>query len=489
LSADAPLIRASRRDERRVTGAALPARTALLILLAALFVRFAYLALVYHGGDSLRSLDSPIYEEYAQNLLEGCGGAACDPAYLAARVPGYPLFLAAIRTVAGPNPFWPVVAQMLIDAGTCLLVAWLAALFDRRLALSAGLLAAANLNMIASAGQVLTDTLFLFPFTASLVATVLYLEAPSTPRAFAAGLLLGLALFVRSTVMFFPPLMLAALAIAAWRHRLPPARAVAHLAVAAIGALLCVAPVLARNVATHGRFALVSQGGIHAIGWVVPAAREFVLGIPFEEGQRQMRAELSAQLAADHLPRLPDDPFAASDEMEKAASKALKQLGVMGLAKAWLGGAMINLGAPALVSVPPVAALERPHFYATPGTGAVDKVWAFGRRAAGSLFFWLMVPALMWMAVSRALELGALGVIGRGGGLPLGPSLYLLAVALYFVAVTGPVTGVKYRLPLEPMLVLLLAESGARLCAWRASRALRVRRRDDMNFISRPDRP
>ena len=380
------------------------------------------------------------------------------------------MFLAAIRVIAGPNPLWPVIAQMVIDAGTCVLIAWLAALFDRRLAVVAGLLAAINLNMIASAGQILTDTLFLLPFTASLVATVLYLDAPTVPRAFAAGALLGVALLVRSTVMFFPPLLLLALAIAAWRHRLPAARSAAHLVIAAVATLLCVAPVLARNVATYGRVALVSQGGVHAIGWVVPAAREFVLGVPFEEGQRQMRAALDAQLAADHLPGLPDDPFAASGEMEKAASKALRELGVVALAKAWLAGALINLGAPALISVPTVAGLARPHFYETPGASAIDKVLAFGRRAAGSTFFWLMVPALLWMAVSRVLQLGGLAMIGRTGGLPLGPSLYLLAVAGYFLAVTGPVTGVKYRLPIEPLLILLLAESGLWIATrWRAS--------------------
>ena len=249
------------------------------------------------------------------------------------------------------------------------------------------------------------------------------------------------------------------------------ARSAAHLVIAAVATLLCVAPVLARNVATYGRVALVSQGGVHAIGWVVPAAREFVLGVPFEEGQRQMRAALDAQLAADHLPGLPDDPFAASGEMEKAASKALRELGVVALAKAWLAGALINLGAPALISVPTVAGLARPHFYETPGASAIDKVLAFGRRAAGSTFFWLMVPALLWMAVSRVLQLGGLAMIGRTGGLPLGPSLYLLAVAGYFLAVTGPVTGVKYRLPIEPLLILLLAESGLWIATrWRASR-------------------
>jgi hypothetical protein len=41
--------------------------------------------------------------------------------------------------------------------------------------------------------------------------------------------------------------------------------------------------------------------------------------------------------------------------------------------------------------------------------------------------------------------------------LALGPASYLVAVGLYFVLITGPVTGVKYRLELEPFLTLLLA--------------------------------
>ena len=471
MAADAPFIRASRPVGARVAGAAVPARTALIVVFAALLLRLAYLAVVYHGGDSLRVPDSPVYEAYAQKLIEGCGGAPCNTAYLAERMPGYPLFLAAIRVVAGPNPLWPVLLQMAIDATTCGLVAWLAALFDRRLTVAAGLLAAINLNMVTTAGQILTDTLFLLPFVAGLIAAVLYFAVPSGARAFAAGLMLGLALLVRSTVMFFPPVLLAALAVAGWHHRIGAARVAGHVAVAALATLLCVAPVAARNLVNYGRLALVSQGGTHAIGWVVPAAREFVLGTPFEEGQRQMRVELDAQLAADHLTRLPDDPFAASDEMEKAASQALRQLGVAGLAKAWLAGAVINLGAPALVSVPTVAARERPHFYATPGAGAVAKLWTFARRAAGSTFFWLMVPALALTAALRLLQLGGLFAIGRPGGLPLGPSLYLLAVALYFIAVTGPVTGVKYRLPIEPLLILLLAESGVGLGTRYAHRA------------------
>jgi hypothetical protein len=226
-----------------------------------------------------------------------------------------------------------------------------------------------------------------------------------------------------------------------------------------------------RNVADHGSFALVSQGGRHSLLWVAPAAREFVLGTPFEEGQAQMADRFARLLADQHRDAMPGDPFEAADGMEQVASQALWELGIAGLAQAWLAGATINLAAPALVAVPPVAALERPRFYATAGNDALGKVSNFARAAAGSCFFWLMVPAVLWTGLARLLQLLALFRIGRPGGLKAGPSLYLLATAAYFLAITGPVTGVKYRLPLEPLLIILLAESLVWLAErWRGRR-------------------
>jgi 4-amino-4-deoxy-L-arabinose transferase-like glycosyltransferase len=454
---------------------ALDANDARWIFLVAVLVRLAYLALVHHGADSLRTNDSPIYEAYAAELVNGCRvGIDCIGAGWAARMPGYPLFLAGVRLLFGPDPFWVVLVQMLVDGGSCLLIAWLAGLLDRRLGLAAGLLAAVNLNMITAAGLVLTESLFLPPFIGGLIAVVLYLQAPSWRRALVAGLMLGLAMLVRSVLMFFLPVLLASLAIAAWRHRTAPRRTLGHLLLAALAAVLCVSPILARNVSEYGRLALVTQGGQHSLLWVAPTAREFVRGVPFDEGQAEMQARLARHLAAAHLTALPRNPFAAAEVMEQVASHALWELGPLGLAKAWLSGTIVNLGAPALISVPAVSEFERPHFYETPGHGMIDKAGNFAARAAGSAFFWLMVPAVLWTLLSRLLELLAVFRVGRPGGLPLGPLLYFAAVALYFIAITGPVTGVKYRLPLEPLLIILLASALVWLQArWRAARLRR----------------
>lgn len=466
------MIRATAERRR-----ALEARDARWFFLVAVLVRLGYLAFVYHGADSLRVNDSPIYEAYAAELVNGCrAGVDCIDAGWTARMPGYPLFLAAVRLLLGPNPFWAVLVQMLIDAGSCLLIAWLAGLLDRRLALVAGILAAFNLNMITTAGLVLTESLFMPPFIGGLIAVVLYVKAPTWRRSLAAGLMVGLGMLVRSVLMFFLPVLLVSLAFAAWRHRVAPRRILGHMLLSAFIAILCVSPILARNLSEYDRLSLVAQGGQHSLLWVAPAAREFALGVPFEQGQAEMKAQLAERLKEEHRTGLPRNPFAAAEIMEQVAGRALWDLGPIGLAKAWLSGTIINLGAPALISVPPIAALGRPHFYATPGNGMIDKVRNFFVRAAGSLFFWLMVTAVSWMILSRLLEVLALLRIGRPDGLPLGPLLYFAGVALYFIAVTGPVTGVKYRLPLEPLLIILLASSLVRLQArWRTVRFNRPR--------------
>jgi hypothetical protein len=427
-------------------------RDALLLLLLALVIRLAYLALVYHGPDSLRLTDSGTYEEAAAALLGN--GAPMD---WTERMPAYPLFLAGVRFFAGPDPLWPVLLQLGIDSVSCLLIAMLAAALDRRLFLLAGILAAINLDMISAASSILTESLFLPPYIAGLIAASRFIQAPSAGRAGAAGLCLGLALLVRSVLLFFLPLLLLALALAAWRHRVPPKRAAAQIALALVAALVPIAPTALDHYARWDHLQLVSQGGRHALFWVAPAAREFVLGIPFEQGQAEMKTRLERALAARGAASLPPNPFEAAAFQEEVASGALRELGLVGLAEAWFVGTAINLGAPALIAVPPVADMARPHFYETSGGGAFGKVAAFVAKAAGSPFFWLMLPALVWTAAARVVALAGLARIGRPGGLPLGPALYLIAVAGYFIAVTGPVTGVKYRLPLEPILILLLA--------------------------------
>src|ERR1041385_9334862 len=78
--------------------------------------------------------DSIGYEQIARNVLEHHVYSHLDEAPFTptdVRLPGYPLFLAAIYAVFGhTNDSAVRIIQALIDTGTCVLVAWLAWLWQ-----------------------------------------------------------------------------------------------------------------------------------------------------------------------------------------------------------------------------------------------------------------------------------------------------------------------------------------------------------------------
>ncbi|MGH6954861.1 MAG: glycosyltransferase family 39 protein [Alphaproteobacteria bacterium] len=435
-------------------------RATLALFAAALALRLVYLALVYDGPDSLKAPDSRAYEEAVEHLVEGssAGGPwswAVVSTLKPERVPGYILFLALLREAFGGDPLLAVLAQLVIDSASVVVIARLAAALDPRLALASGLLAAANLNMIAHAATILSETLFLLPFVLSLHATVLYMRRPGPGAAAAAGAALGVAMLVRSAVLFFPAVLAAGLLWGALSRRIGVRRGLLHLGGTVLALVLLVGPVVARNQIVFGHLALVSQTGNHMAYWAYPAARDLVTGVPFAQSQREVRERYEARLHERGLGEAALNPFGVSGELAAVARDALAEMGPGAVLGAWAAGIAINLAVPAILAVPPVQALERPRFYATPGRSAADKVRNYISTAGGGLFFWIVVPAAVLAAVVRLIQLAGLARIGRE--LPVGPTLWLLLGVAYVLVVTGPVTGVKYRLPIEPVLVILLA--------------------------------
>jgi hypothetical protein len=428
--------------------------TRLLVVFAlALVVRLGYVGLVYDGPASLMKRDSAVYLALAQGIVEQGGfGRAGEDGFRpeTGRLPGYPAWLALFR-VAWDDPLAPVLGQSALDAFTCVLIALLAARLDPRLGFAAGLFAAINPTMITSTGYVLTDSLFLFLFAGWLLATVDHMVRPTSQGAVLAGLLLGLATLTRAVTQFAVPLFALAVVAAALRGGARPARAIGHGALALALCLAVLAPVALRNLALFGHLTpLTTQGGGHALRFVAPAALKFAAGVPIDDARLRMAERLAAA-----YPERATNPFVTSAEAAAVAREALFEIGVVGLGQAWVTGAAINLAAPSLVQVPGFRSFERPSFYATPGDNALVKAFNVVRSTESPRALVLLVGAAAVTAAIRLVQLVGLARVGRR--LLSLPWLFLLGVALYVLVVTGPVTGVKYRLPLEPLLTILFA--------------------------------
>src|SRR5207248_5058399 len=355
--------------------------------------------------------------------------------------------------------------QAVIDAGTCTLIAALGALVSPAVGLIAGMLAALSLTLIVFTTQILTDTVFLFFFTAMLLAGAQFLLRPSIGLALLAGIAAGLALATRPAVA---PLLTAAvpLVFAVFvmnRRRVGPALAASALF--AIAAAAPVAPVLVRNAIAYRSFSLTSQTGAHLAYWIVPLVQERADGTPYQTTVDRIDARYRQRLA-ERAADINANLFDAAELKRELAREEMARLPLRAYARAWLEGMAINLGAPALIADPRVRALPRPSFYHTPGARLWEKAQTYLFADAG-LYQLLLIVGLVAMLPFLALE--AIGFLMLARTLPWAAA-FAAGLIGYFLLVNGPVASAKYRMPIEPVLIVLAAIP----LAWLASRRKRV---------------
>ena len=387
------------------------------------------------------------------------------------RMPLYPLLLGGIRHIFGDDPRMVAILQAVIDAGTCALIAALGALISPLVGLIAGILAALSVTLIVFSTQILTETASLFFFTLMLLAGARFLRHPTNALAIIAGLAGGIAAATRPAVA---PLLAAAVPLVlviALMQRRGFAEALAAALLFAVGAAAPIAPVLLRNVIHYGSFSLTTQTGHHLADWIVPLVTERADGTPYQKTVDRMEA-LYAQRAqttlcaprkfecsAEHDLNGQTNPFQRAAVKSEVAREAMARLPLSAYAKAWLEGMVVNLASPALLIDPRVRALPKPSFYNTPGASLWEKTRAylFDDPAAYQV---LLIIGLVAMLPILMLE--AAGFVMLARTLPWA-AVFAGGVLAYFLVLNGPVATPKYRLPMEPVLIVLAAIPLARL--------------------------
>jgi Dolichyl-phosphate-mannose-protein mannosyltransferase len=254
---------------------------AAIAILAGLLLRifFALRFPATGSGDSL------FYIQLAWNWLHrGTYGAVINGRLvpLDTRVPGYPAFLAAVFAVAGRSLRAVMLAQVVLDLGTCWLVALVAARLapgDRRSrAALAGLWLAALCPFTANyTAVVLTETLVTFLTALGLLVVLeAYAETPAPDGTrvvmspwFLAGIIGGLGALVRPEM----PLLLVAAAVALlarWWRRADWPKLLRAGVLLTSGGVLTLMPWAARNWRSLGEVQFLAPRHANLPGELVP---------------------------------------------------------------------------------------------------------------------------------------------------------------------------------------------------------------------------
>ncbi len=426
------------------------------IFLTALAIRWTYALIMFAlmGDAGLQGVDSITYLINAHGFANQISSGSLSGLQWLGPV-GYamPLFqwlLGLCDLLFGSwTPLAYVLMQGLFDAGTCLLVFGIAQILSEAYAVPAAVAAAFNPTQIVLSGFVYSDTPFLFFTALFLFAAVRWLRTLTWQWAALIGFALGAAALTRALVAPFALiLLLFLLAVSAMGKKISY-RLVAQLVGSAAIFSLCIAPTLWRNVNQFGAWSLTPQSGMHLALWVVPLVIEAHDGTPWARSYDDIQRRVN-----ERYPVPTADLFEHSRRFGIIAREELTKLGIGAITKAWLTGTAINLVSPAIILSPPVSHLPRTGFYETPGTSPIDKIMNFVFHSNNSIYAWILLSGIIGVIAARAIQfIGVAEMLQAGCPLPV-LCLFGLWIA-YVLVINGPVASPKYRLPIEPPLMVL----------------------------------
>ncbi len=235
-------------------------RWALIVGAAALAVRLIYLfQIAQHPGFEFPMVDEKWHWEWAHSILDTSFWG--EGAYF--RAPLYPYFLALLAGVTGSSIFWSKLLQLLLTAGTAILIFRTAErLFGQRTAFVSGFMYAIYGTLLFYETMFLIPALFLMLTCWGMYRIIANRDEHRLRSWLITGLIFGLAAIARPNILLVMPF------IALWLYYISSGKNIISRGrrpmVLLVGLVLAIAPVTARNVIMTGDFILISsQGGIN----------------------------------------------------------------------------------------------------------------------------------------------------------------------------------------------------------------------------------
>lgn len=431
----------------------------LFVFVAAFVVRLIYLFLVYKNTDSLLTNDSQIYIDLAITMLKTGGfnsevGGIIFPA--TERVPIYPIFLAIHRLLFENYIFWSVISQLILDSFSCVVIAMIAAKVNRRVALLSGLVASLNPTLIIFGSFILTDSLFHFFICLFLLFLSRSLGSKNIREIFFLGLVTGLAILTRDFLLYWPLVFIPFLFLHDLRKNKKMLLSFSRTVLLSMTIILCISPLMIRNITKYGSFSLTSHTGNHALQWVLPLVWEVSDGIPWSKGSTEAMRLFLEDPTHRALVDQNSNPFALSQAKAQFTTKELLKINPFHIAQTWSLGVAMNLFAPSTPLIPFIFNTPHPSFYMTEGSSKMEKIKKYFLDNLNNTFQLTLIFSFLGVFVCRVFQ-----SLGFFFWFQNRQNRFFFLMCLiwigYILAINGPVATPKYRLPIEPVLSIYLA--------------------------------
>jgi hypothetical protein len=220
-----------------------------------------------------------------------------------------------------------------------------------------------------------------------------------------------------------------------------------------VAVALPLAPWLHRNISQHDAMTLTSQGGAHLLYWVIPRVLSRTQGIQQGQAVKELREEFQAEMESRGLDTESMNIFARDRAMKDFSLARLSELSPQDILGSWGSGMTVNLMSPAIGADPRMRALPHPSFMGTSQLDLLSRITLYMQEAS-PVYLAAVAIGVVGAVLASLLQIYGFVILSRVSGW-----MALLGIVgmLYFLLISGPITAPKYRLPFEPVLIILQA--------------------------------
>ncbi len=281
----------------------------LFVLAIILRLLFCYESL-HQVGVASAALSSPDAVEYVGMARSVIDGTDVAERWFFTFGPGYAYFLCFWMFLLGERLFLLILLNILLSSISCLLVYRLGKMITGSYAVGmvAGVLAAMSYTSITLSSTLLSDSLYFFLFTASLVLLLQALENDRWRTYLLVGALVGAAALTRGIGQFWPIMMiLVMISVRVSKYGLTSVsgffsrrKSFLKPAVCVLVSVLFIGAWVLRNNSVHGVPVLTMSGTV-GLAKVAGLTLERIEGTPFKEIQIRRVAEFKARTGIEKL--------------------------------------------------------------------------------------------------------------------------------------------------------------------------------------------
>ena len=426
--------------------------TIVFIVLSALLIRIIFYIIVNPWDEQVidkiilfSGSDCEFYHHRALDLLQSWSFVSLGAFY----TPGYPLFLSIIYFLFGIKVWVVLFFQVLLNIGSLIIIFLLGKIiFTRSIAIISTVLYAIDPHAIFYSVTLLSDTLFVAIFLASILFLAYGLKNKRTIFFLISGFLLGLATLVRPVTQYFPFVIIGLILIypkIKWFFRLKII--ICFLLIF----ILAISPWLYRNYLKFNHLSLSSILGCNLLFFHVAFTEVDKTGNSIEEVRAELRKKAEEQgaiIGEDYK----FDNFANSSIYKDVAVNYIKtnwkyhiQRHVKGIMNMYL-----NLGTKIISDHLGLKSSDLGfQYYASPNIFKMC-VNFFKTKSTHEIIIGMLVGIFLFINYSTFI-FGSFSMIYKKKYI----YFMILIVIIYFSVLTGVIGLARYKLPIIPFYILI----------------------------------